>query len=188
MTAMVAFNFLQAVIIILKAIQVESGVVSKHYDNLHALLDQLQMKCMDTQVEERSLDLPLVFASDISMGDSEISMGHFSMTVNGINQFLNGIEVNASEILVQLTDMHQKDQVLLLSSVLYLESMNEVVVVGSGRNNAGRNSASVPPCLPMDLIDTSVLYFVTLVSIHKTQLRYTFKPKVLQKNSISTRN
>ena len=60
---MVAFNFLQAININFKALQVESGVVSKQYDNLHALLNQLQMQCTATWVEERSLDLPLVFAS-----------------------------------------------------------------------------------------------------------------------------
>ena len=63
LTAMVAFNFLQAFNITFKALQVESGVASKQYDNLHALLNQLQMQCTATWVEERSLDLPLVFAS-----------------------------------------------------------------------------------------------------------------------------
>ena len=35
--------------------------------NLHALLNQLQMQCAATQVEERSLDLPLTFGAEISM-------------------------------------------------------------------------------------------------------------------------
>ena len=48
----------------------EYGVVSKQYYNLHALLDQLQMQFTATGVEDRSLDLPLVFSSDISMGAS----------------------------------------------------------------------------------------------------------------------
>ena len=40
---MVVFNFLQAVNITFKALQVEYGVVYKQYDNLHALINQLQM-------------------------------------------------------------------------------------------------------------------------------------------------
>ena len=149
---MVAFNFLQAVKINFKALQVESGVVYKQYDNLHALLNQLHIQCTTTRVEECSLDLTLTFGSEISMRASDISMGKFSMTVNGIHQLLNGIDVDASEILVQLTYVHQKNWVLLVSSVIYLEAMNGVVVVCSGRQAAGRKSASIPPCLPMELV------------------------------------
>ena len=115
------------------------------------------------------------------MGASDISMGQFSLTVNGIQQLLNGIGVDASEILAQLTDVHQKNWVLLFRSVLYLESMNRFVVLCSERQAAGRESASVPLCLPMDLIGTSVVEFVALVSSHKTQLRSAFNPEVLQK-------
>ena len=64
---MVVLNFLQAVNINFNSLQVKFGVVSKKYDNLHALLDKLQMQCTATRVEERSLDLPLMFGSDISM-------------------------------------------------------------------------------------------------------------------------
>ena len=81
---MVAFNFLQAVNITFNALQVESDIVSKQYDNLHALLDQLHMQCTATRVEERSLDLTLTFGSEISMRASDISMGQFLLTVNGI--------------------------------------------------------------------------------------------------------
>ena len=77
--------------------------------------------------------------------------------------------------------MHQKNRVLLVSSVLYLEAMNGVVVVCSERQAAGRESDSVPPCLPMELIGTSVVEFVALVSRHKKQLQSAFKPEVLQK-------
>ena len=174
LTEMVAFNFLQAVNITFKALQMESGVISKKYDNLYALLNQMQMQCTATRVEERSLDLSLVFASDIYMGQ-------FLLTVNGINQLFNGIGVDASEILAQLTDVHQKNRVLLVRSVIYLEAMNGVIVVLSGRQAAGCKSPSVTPCLPMDLIGTSVVDFVALVSIYKTQLRDAFKPKVMQK-------
>ena len=50
LTAMVAFNLLQAVNITFKDLQVDSGVVSKYYDNLRALLDQLKMQCTSTRV------------------------------------------------------------------------------------------------------------------------------------------
>ena len=159
----------------------EYGVVSKQYDNLRALLNQLHIQCTATRVKERSLDLPLVFASEISMGASEISMGQFLLTINSIQQLLNGIYVDDSEILVHLTDVHQKNPVLPVSSVLYLEAMNRVVVVCSGRQASGRKSASVPPCLPMDLIGKSVVDFVALVFSHKTQFRSNFKPEVLHK-------
>ena len=181
LTAMVPFNFLQAVNINFNALQVDYGVVSKQYDNLHALLDQLQMQCTTTRVEERSLDLPLTFGSDIYMGASKISMGQFFLTVNVIQQLLDGIDVDASDILRQLADVHQKNRVLLVSSVLYLEAMNGVVVVCSGRQAAGRESSSITPCLPMELIDTSVAEIFALVSSHKTQLRSAIKPEVLQK-------
>ena len=102
------------------------------------------------------------------------------MTVNGIQQLLNGIVIDASEILAQLTDVHQKNRVLLVSLVIYIESMNRVDAVCSGRKAAGRKSAYVPPCLPMELIDTSVVDFVALVYSHKTQLRYAFMPEFLQ--------
>ena len=138
------------------------------------MLNQLNTQCTATRVEDRILELLLVF-------DSEISMGQLSLTVNGIPQLLNGIDVDASEILAQLTDMHQKNRFLLVSSVLYLEAMNGFVVVCSVQKAAGRESDSVPPCLPMDLIGTSVVDFVALVSIYKTQLRDAFKPKVMQK-------
>ena len=178
---MVAFALLQVVNITFNSLQVEYGVVSKQYNNLHALLGQLQMQCTAIRVKELSLDLPLVFASEISMGASEISMRQFSLTVNVIKHTLNGIDVDASEILVQLTDVHQKNRFLLFSSVLYLEAMNRVVILCSGRQAAGRESAYVPPCLPMDLIGTSVVDFVNLIFSHKTQLRSVFKPEVLQK-------
>ena len=106
LTEMVAFNFLQAININFKALQVESGVVSKQYDNLHALLDQLQTQCTAIRVKERSLDLLLKFGSEMSMGTSEISMGQLLMTVNDIQQLLNGIDIYASEILAHMTDVH----------------------------------------------------------------------------------
>ena len=115
------------------------------------------------------------------MGASEISMGQFLLTVNGIQQLFNGIDVDAYEILAKLTGVQQKNRVLLVSLVLYLEYMNGVVVVCSGRQAAGGKSASVPPCLPMEIIGTSVVEFVALFYIHKTQLRSAFKPDVLQK-------
>ena len=108
-------------------------------------------------------------------------MGQLSLTVNGIHQLLNGIDVNASDIRVQMTDVNQKNRFLLVSSVLYLEATNGVIVVCSGRKAAGRESDSVPPCLPMELIGTSVVEFVALVSRHKKQLQSAFKPEVLQK-------
>ena len=115
------------------------------------------------------------------MGASDIFMGHLSLNVHGIYQLLNGIGFNDSEILVHLTDVHQKNPVLPVSSVIYLEAMNRVVVVCSGRQASGRKSASVPPCLPMDLIGKSVVDFVALVFSHKTQFRSNFKPEVLHK-------
>ena len=96
-------------------------------------------------------------------------MGQFLLTINGIQQLLNGVDADAYDILAQLTDVHQKNRVLLFSSVFYLEAMNKVVFVCSGRQSAGRESASVPLCIPMELIGTSVVDFFALVSIHKTQ-------------------
>ena len=108
-------------------------------------------------------------------------MGQFSLTSNVIQQLLNGVDADASDFLAHLTDVHQKNRVLLISLVLYLEAMNGVVVVCLGWQAAGRESAYFPPCLPMELIGTSVLDFVALVSSHKMQLQSAFKPEVLQK-------
>ena len=76
--------------------------------------------------------------------------------------------------------MHQNNRFLLVSSVLYLEAMNGVVVACSGRQAAGRESASVPPCLLMEMIGTSVVDFVALVSSHNMQLQSAFKTEVMQ--------
>ena len=151
------------------------------------MLNQLNTQCTATRVEERSLDLPLTFGYEISMGASEISMGQFLLTVNGIHQLLNGIDVNAFEILAHLTDVHQKNRVLLVSSVLYFEAMNRVFIVCSGRQAADRKSDSVSPCLPMELIVTSVVEFVALVSIHKTKLRLLSSPRCYIRYAIITR-
>ena len=51
----------------------------------------------------------------------------------------------------------------------------------SEREAAGRESAAVPPCLPLQLVETSMVDFVALVSRHKTQLRAAFQHDVLQK-------
>ena len=111
------------------------------------------------------------------MGASDISMGQLLLTFNDIQQLINGIDVDASEILAHMTDVHQKNRVLLVISVLYLEAMNVVVVVCSLRQAAGYQSASVHLCLPMDLIGTSVVNFFVLVSSHKTQLQICFQAR-----------
>ena len=139
------------------------------------LLGQLQEPCSASQHEDRSLDQPLSF------GASSVSMGQFSLTVNGIQQHLLGIDVESREILAQLTDNRAKSRVLAATSIIYLEAMNGVVVIRSGRQASGREGAAPPPCLPLQLINTSVVDFVSLVSEHKSKLRIAFEPDVIQK-------
>jgi hypothetical protein len=171
--AMLIFHFLKEVNITFQVLQVESGVVSKQYDNLRKLLDQLQHHCNAERDEERSLESPLSFSGGI------VSQGQFSVTAAGISALLQGIGVQAAERAAQLDHTGMR-RVLAASAVLYLESMNGLVKVIAGRQAAGHVSSAVPPCLPLELINTSVLDFVSLVTNHKAQLRSAFGEEFLK--------
>ena len=53
--------------------------------------------------------------------------------------------------------------------------MNGLVNILAGRQSACKELAdTAPPCLPMELIKTSVVDFVSLVGDHKNQMRLAF--------------
>ena len=65
--------------------------------------------------------------------------------------------------------------VSLASAVMYLSALHGVTVILSGRQQAaGRESLPVPPCLPVELINTSNVNFVSLVGSHQHALRSCF--------------
>lgn len=173
LVAMVVYNMLKTVNITFKALQVESGIVSKQYDSLRRLLDELQKHCGAERDEARSLDTPLMFRGQT------VSQGQFSVTVAGLAALVQGIGVHTAELVAQI-DQTTMNRVFAAVAVLYLESMNRLVKVIAGRQAAGHASSAVPPCLPLELIKTSVLDFVSLVSNHKAQLRSSFGDDFLQ--------
>jgi hypothetical protein len=70
--------------------------------------------------------------------------------------------------------------VILASDVLYLSALHGLTVVIAGRQAAGRESSPVPPCLPVELINTLYVDFVFLVGSHKHALRSCFGNAFLQ--------
>ena len=173
LVAMVVYHFLYTVNFTFDALQVDSGIVSKQYDNLRRLLEELQGHCSASRDESDSLNVP------VSFNGSSVSKGQFSVTIAGMEQLLQGIDVDAAELDAEL-NQQERSSVLAACAILYLEALCGIAVVLQGRQSAGRESAPIPPCLPLKLIKTSQVDFVSLVSSHKEQLRSAFGDEFLQ--------
>ena len=110
-----------------------------------------------------SLDVSTTLAS---AGDS-LSAGQFKVTCSGMHQLLHSIDVDAVEIAAQLNPQ-QAVRVFRACGVLYFTAMNVLVNILAGRQSACQELAdAAPPCLPIDLIKTSSVDFVSLVGNHK---------------------
>lgn len=67
------------------------------------------------------------------------------------------------------------ERVILACGALYLTVMNGLVKVLAGRKSARKELANAaPPFLPLELIKTSVVEFVSLAARHKDRLSSVF--------------
>jgi hypothetical protein len=121
-----------------EALQVESSIVSKQYDNLRRLLVELQQQCSAERDESLSLDVPC------SMFFDSMSKGQFQVNFDGMHHLIQGIDVDAAELYTAL-DPESKKCAIVACATLYLHSMNGMVTVLGGRQAAGRESQ--PPLL-----------------------------------------
>ena len=165
---MVAHHFLLTFKITFCTLQTNSDVVSKKCDNFLKLLLQLQEHCSAKRNESLGVSTPLAFAGD------SLSAGQFKVTCSGMQLLLHSINVNTVEIAAQL-DPQQAVRVLRACGVLYVTAMNGLVKILAGRQSARQELVDpAPPCLPMDLMKTSVVNFVSLVGNHKDRLHSAF--------------
>ena len=112
--------------------------------------------------------------------EETVSKGQFIVSRVGIDMLMRGIDVVAADLYRELLDDQGRDNVVSASAVLYLSALHGLTVVIAGRQAAGRESSPVPPCLPVEFINTSNVDFVTLVGSHKHALRSCFGDAFLQ--------
>lgn len=91
----------------------------------------------------------------------------------GIDTLLKGISVDVSELDADLNE-HGRSKVLAAAAILYPEALNGLFSVLEGQQAAGRAADPIPPCLPLKVIEWSVVEFVSLLSRHRDQLRTAF--------------
>jgi hypothetical protein len=173
LVAMVVYNFLLNVNTTFATLQVDSAVISKQYGSLRALLLLLQDACSSEHNPNATLREQLQFS------DTAVSKGQFSIPKVGLDVFMRGIDVVAAELYEELDEPHRVT-VTSATAVLYLHALNGLMVVIAGREAAGRESTPVPPCLPVELINTSYVDFVALVGGHKRALRALYGDAFLQ--------
>ena len=161
LVSMVAQHFLLTVNFTLCALQTNSAVVSKQYDNVLKILMQLQDHCSAKRNESLDVSTPLAFSGD------SLSVGQFKVTCSGMQLLLHSIDVEAIKIAAQI-DPQQVVRVICACRVLYVTAMNVLVKILAVRQSACQELAdAAPPCLPMELIKTSLINFVALVGDHK---------------------
>ena len=94
---MVAQHFIMTVNITLCALQTDSDVFFKQYENVLKLLLQLQEHCYAGRKESLDISTPLAF-----MGDS-LSAGQFKVTCRCMQQLLHCIDLDTVNIAAQRT-------------------------------------------------------------------------------------
>lgn len=171
--AMVVYNFLVNVNTTFAALQVDSAVVSKQYGSLRALLLLLQSASSSEHCPNCTLHEPLQF------NEATISKGQFVISKAGLDVFMRGIDVDATDLYQELDEV-RRVPVISASAVLYLQALHGLTLVIAGREAAGRECTPVPPCLPVELINTSYVDFVALVGSHKHALRSMYGDAFLQ--------
>jgi hypothetical protein len=124
-------HFLLTVNITFEALQAESSVVSKQFDNLSRLLAELQQQCSAELDESLSWDVPCSTRSD------SMSKGQFQVNFDGRRHLIQGIDVDAAEQYTPL-DRESKKYAIVACATLYLHSLNGTVTVLGGRQAAGR--------------------------------------------------
>ena len=87
-----------------------------------------------------------------------------------MQQLLHCIDVDDVEIAAQLNPQ-QVVRVIHACGVLYITEMNGLVKIIVGRQYARKELVdAAPPCLTMELINTPVVNFMSLVGDHKDRL------------------
>lgn len=173
LVAMICLRYFDEVNITFKALQVDSSVVCKQYENLNKLVSALQAQCEASRDESRHIDDP-----DVASSQNVVSMGQFSVTVSGLNALCQGIDVEALSILRSL-DTQQKAIALRSAAIVYLVSLNGIVRIMKGRQSTHRESEKIPGVLPLQVVKQSTMSFVHLVASHEKRLLASFdKPFV----------
>ena len=91
-----------------------------------------------------------------------------------MDQLLHSIGVNTVKIAAQI-DPQQAVRIICGCRVLYVMAMNGLVNILVDRQSTCQELVDAAlPCLPMDLIKTSVVDFVSLVGNNKYRLRSAF--------------
>ena len=112
-------------------------------------------------------------------GDS-LSAGKFKVTCSGMQLLPHRIDVDAVKISAQL-DPKQAVRVIHACGVLYITEMNGLVKIIVGRQSARKELVdAAPPCLTMELINTPVVNFMSLVGDQKDRLRSAFVDKFVK--------
>jgi hypothetical protein len=174
MVAFVVNDFLVNVNATFATLQVESAVLSKQYTSLRLLRTVLETASSIEHDAERSMEEP------VQSTDAAISKGQFIASDAGIDVLMRGIDVASAELYTELLNDQGRKTVISASAVLYLSALHGLTVVIAGRQASGRESSPIPPCLPVELINTSNVAFVSLVGSHKHALRSCFGDDFLQ--------
>ena len=107
------------------------------------------------------------------MGDS-LSADQFKVTCSRMQLLLRITNVDAINIAAQLNPQ-QAVRVIRACGMLYGTAMNGSVKILADRQSACQELAdAAPPCLPMELIKTYAVDFVSLVGDYKDRLRSEF--------------
>ena len=171
---MVAQHFLLTVNITLCALQTNSYVVSKQCNNVLKLLLKLQEHCSAKRNESLDVSTPLAF-----VGDS-LPAGQFKVTCRGMQLLLHIIDLDSVNIVAHINPQ-QGVRIIHACGLLYISAMNGLVKILAGRQSDRQElEDAVPLCLPMEIIKTSVVDFMSLVGNHKDLLRSAFGDNFLK--------
>jgi hypothetical protein len=164
-TALIIRYFFDPVLIAFDTLQVEAAVVENQYLCLNCLIQELQGHAHIVQDASKDATSTNVIAED-----QRVTLGQFSVDVNGLRTLCGSINIASSEMYDQLNPT-EIISVLRNAAVLYLVTLNGVVVVSQGRQSSHRQAAAIPPCLPLNLANMSTDGFVSLVRSHESRLK-----------------
>lgn len=143
-------NFLLEVKISFRALQTDSDFVSEQYENFLNQLLQLQENFRSERDESLDITSLLAFAGDY------FTAGQFMVTSSGVQKVVHGIDVYSVDLATQL-DYKQTERVFRAFGVLRVAEMNGSVKILAGKQSVRQEVLDAsPPCLPLDLIETSL--------------------------------
>lgn len=164
--AIVLLQWLDSVNVTFNALQVNSGVLSKQYNSLKTLLEELRVRCGATRDETADPDTPIASAQGIAR------MGQFSAPIQKFHDLCLGIDVESLE-LVRSMNTDEIPVYLRSIAIVYFVSLTGIHRIIQGRSSSSEALDAIPPCLPLEFKDTSEIDFVHLVNDHKVRLTQT---------------